>query len=393
MTTSGFVTTSTTNWSATQPASSLGSITSRLLGVIKVAASKRRLLVQPLETVKTKRLLWAWEDTIPLGVLSLLGGRAGIGKSTFLAWLTAQVSNGTLEGDLKNSPRQVTFIAGEDEIDSVLVPRLQAAGANLANVNAISALEEEADGTHWVAMPNVRKDLANLKTVLYESGTTLLIIDPLSATMEGDTNSEQVVRSQLGRLAHLAGEMNIAILAVKHWHKGAGESIDRISGSHGFTDIVRSVLQLVPDEQENQLILTADKNNYGPKKPSYAFRLDTVEVPIDVGESNSVGKAVFLGETEIRVSDILKRESEDNLGDTNRSILEFLRVNGASGAEQISTSTGIPAPKVRTYLDRLMNSGHIERTSRGIYTPVGSVKSVKSNLTDLTHLTPLEGIA
>ena len=393
MTTSGFVTTSTTNWSATQPASSLGSITSRLLGVIKVAASKRRLLVQPLETVKTKRLLWAWEDTIPLGVVSLLGGRAGIGKSTFLAWLTAQVSNGTLEGDLKNSPRQVTFIAGEDEIDSVLVPRLQAAGANLANVNAISALEEEADGTHWVAMPNVRKDLANLKTVLYESGTTLLIIDPLSATMEGDTNSEQVVRSQLGRLAHLAGEMNIAILAVKHWHKGAGESIDRISGSHGFTDIVRSVLQLVPDEEENQLILTADKNNYGPKKPSYAFRLDTVEVPIDGGESNPVGKAVFLGETETRVSDILKRESEDNLGDTNRSILEFLRVNGPSGAEQISTSTGIPAPKVRTYLDRLMNSGHIERTSRGIYAPVGSVKSVKSNLIDLTHLTPLEGIA
>lgn len=393
MTTSGFVTTFITNWSAPHLPSRLGLITSSLLGVIKVAANRRSLLVQPLETVKPERLEWAWEDTIPLGVVSLLGGRAGIGKSTFLAWLTARVTTGTLPGNLKGSPRQVTFIAGEDDIARVLVPRLQAAGASLSNVNAISARQDESDGSHWVSMPTIRTDLADLKTVLYESGTTLLIIDPLSATMEGDTNSEQVVRSQLGRLAHLAGEMNIAILAVKHWHKGAGESIDRISGSHGFTDIVRSVLQLVPDEQENQLILTADKNNYGPKKPSYAFRLDTVEVPIDVGESNPVGKAVFLGETEIRVSDILKRESEDNLGDTNRSILEFLRVNGPSGAEQISTSTGIPAPKVRTYLDRLMNSGHIERTSRGIYTPVGSVKSVKSNLTDLTHFTPLEGIA
>jgi hypothetical protein len=382
-----------TNWSAPHRSSRLGLISSRLLGVIKVATNRRSLLVQPLETVKTKRLLWAWEDTIPLGVVSLLGGRAGIGKSTFLAWLTAQVSNGTLEGDLKNSPRQVTFIAGEDEIDSVLVPRLQAAGANLANVNAVSALEEETDGTHWVSMPNVRKDLADLKTVLYESGTTLLIIDPLSATMEGDTNSEQVVRSQLGRLAHLAGEMNIAILAVKHWHKGAGESIDRISGSHGFTDIVRSVLQLVPDEQENRLILTADKNNYGPRKPSFAFRLDTVEVPIEGDESNPVGKAIFLGETETRVSDILKREAEDNLGDTNKSILDFLRANGASNADAISAGTGIPSPKVRTYLDRLMNSGFVERTSRGIYTPVGSVTSVKSDLTDITHITPLEGIA
>lgn len=359
-------------------------------GVIEVATTKRSLLVQPLQTVKTERLQWAWEDTIPLGVVSLLGGRAGIGKSTFLAWLTSQVTNGTLQGDFKGSPRQVTFVAGEDDLARVLVPRLQAAGANLANVNAISARQDESDGTHWVSMPNVRQDLGDLKEVLYESGTGLLIIDPLSATMEGDTNSEQVVRSQLGRLAHLAGEMNIAVLAVKHWHKGAGESIDRISGSHGFTDIVRSVLQLVPDEDTNQLILTADKNNYGPKKPSFAFRLDTVDVPIDAGESNAVGKAVFLGETETRVSDILKRESEDNLGDTNRTILDYLRSHGPSGAEDVSRSTGIPAAKVRTYLDRLMNSGHIERTSRGIYTPVGSVKSVKSNLTDLTHLTPLE---
>ena len=347
--------------------------------------------MQPLETVKTERLQWAWEDTIPLGVVSLLGGRAGIGKSTFLAWLTAQVTTGTLEGDLKGSPRQVTFVAGEDDIARVLVPRLQAAGANLANVNAISARQDEPDGTHWVSMPNVRKDLAELKTVLYESGTSLLIIDPLSATMEGDTNSEQVVRSQLGRLAHLAGEMNIAVLAVKHWHKGAGESIDRISGSHGFTDIVRSVLQLVPDEQEDQLILTADKNNYGPRKPSFAFRLGTVDVPIKDGQSNAVGRAVFLGETETRVSDILKRETEDNLGDTNKSILEHLRMNGASGADDISRGTGIPAPKVRTYLDRLMNSGFVERTSRGVYTPVGSVRTVKSDLTDFTHLTPLEG--
>ena len=373
--------------------SNLGWVTSNLLGVIWMANSKRSLLVQPLEMVRTERLHWAWEDTIPLGVVSLLGGRAGIGKSTFLAWLTAQVTNGTLDGDLKGSPSQVTFIAGEDDIARVLVPRLKAAGANLGNVNAISARQDESDGTHWVSMPNVRTDLAELKTVLYESGTSLLIVDPLSATMEGDTNSEQVVRSQLGRIAHLAGELNISVLAVKHWHKGAGESIDRISGSHGFTDIVRSVLQLVPDEQENQLVLTVDKNNYGPKKPSFAFRLHTVEVPIDGGESNSVGKAVFLGETETRVSDILKRESEDNLGETNKTILEFLRVNGASGADGISNATGIPTPKVRTYLDRLMNSGHIERTTRGVYTPVGSVRNVKSNLTELTQFTPLEGIA
>lgn len=343
-----------------------------------------------MQLVQSERLLWAWDGVIPLGVVTLLGGRAGIGKSTFLAWLTAQVTNGTLEGDLQGVPSHVTFVAGEDDLGRVLRPRLEAAGADLTRVSSISVKQQEDDGSHWVSMPNVKTDLAELKEALYESGTSLLIIDPLSATMEGDTNSEQIVRSQLGRLAHMAGEMNICVLAVKHWHKGQGDSIDRISGSHGFTDIVRSVLQLIPDEENDQLILSSDKNNYGQGKPSFAYKLETVGIPTDDGSTNAVGKAVFLGESDVNVEDILRRDAEGNLGDVNRRILDHLRVVGESGPEDISNALGVPAPTIRKYLSRLANSGHVEKPYRGIYkavTPVTTVPS-GSNNPQVTYETP-----
>lgn len=363
--------------------------------LVSHSTKKRNLLVQPMQLVETERLLWAWDPVIPMGVVTLLGGRAGIGKSTFLAWLTAQITNGTLEGDLKGKPAHVTFVAGEDDLGRVLRPRLEAAGADLSRVSSISVQQQEDDGSHWVSMPNVKTDLSDLKEALQDNGTTLLIIDPLSATMEGDTNSEQVVRSQLGRLAHLAGEMNIVVLAVKHWHKGQGESIDRISGSHGFTDIVRSVLQLIPDEENDHLILSSDKNNYGQGKPSFAFKLGTVEIPTDDGATNAVGQAVFLGKSEVAVEDILRRDAEGNLGDVNRRILDHLRTVGESGPEEIAAALGVPAQTVRKYLSRLAKNGYIEKPFRGAYKAVTPVTTVPTGLFDpeVTLETPLEGIA
>ena len=356
----------------------------------------RTLRVQPMELVETEKLLWAWDQVIPMGVVTLLGGRAGTGKSTFLSWLTAEVTKGDLEGDMYGAPAHVTFVAGEDDLGRVLAPRLKAAGANLRLVSSLSVEQQEDDGSSWVSMPSVRTDLGDLRQSLYETGTSLLIIDPLSATMEGDTNSEQVVRSQLGRLAHLAGEMNIAVLAVKHWHKGSGESIDRISGSHGFTDIVRSVIQLVPDEENDRLILSSDKNNYGQVRPSFAFRLKTVDVPTESGGVNQVGKALFLGETEVRVEDILRRESEDNLGDVNKRILEHLRRAGPQSPDQVADAIGVRRDTVRKYLSRLERNGFITRPHRGLYqvseksTPVTSVPNVPKE-TKETVVTPVTG--
>lgn len=348
-------------------------------------SSSRTLLADPLAGVKSEELLWTWADVIPMGVVTLLGGRAGIGKSTFLAWLTAQLTTGNLDGDLKGRPVHVAFVAGEDDLGRVLKPRLEAAGADLNLITALSVRNKDSDGASWVSMPNIKSDLNELHTFLRDNETKLLIIDPLSATMEGDTNSEQVVRSQLGRLAHIAGEENISILAVKHWHKGAGESIDRISGSHGFTDIVRSVLQLVPDEETGQLILSSDKNNYGKSKPSFAYSLETVEVRVREGVSNLVGKARFLGETEVRVEDILRRESESNLGDANKKILDYLKSVQQGTPQEVADETGVSRETATRYLSRLVKNGHVERISQGQYRAVRTVSPVR--MSERSHRT------
>lgn len=354
---------------------------------MKQGKPTRKLLVQPLALVKTEELEWAWNPVIPKGVLTLLAGRAGIGKSTILAWLVSAFTQGNLEGNLQGVPVPVTLVAGEDDDARVLKPRLEAAKTNIDLVYTINLQQTEDDGSEWTSMPNIRQDLDQLREAIVETGTQVLIIDPLSATLEGDTNSEQVVRAQLGRLATLADELNIAVIAVKHWHKGQGASIDRISGSHGFTDMVRSVLQLMPDEENGTLVLTVDKGNYSQTKPSYEFRIDTVEVEASTGATNEVGRAVFLGESETRVEDILARAEDQKLGDVSSRILELVRQSSEIAAEHVADKLGIDTKMAGTYLARLTDSGRIQRIGRGKYAPLETVETVEAVETETTLTT------
>src|SRR5207249_21014 len=88
--------------------------------------------VQPLP------LDWLWPGWVPLGKLTLLDGDPGQAKSLVLVDLAARVSSGRAMPD--QSPgieSDVTFLAPEDGLGDTLLPRLQAAGANLNRVHVI----------------------------------------------------------------------------------------------------------------------------------------------------------------------------------------------------------------------------------------------------------------
>ena len=92
---------------------------------------KRSIVADPLSMVKPKRARFAWDRRVPLGAPTLFAGTGGIGKSTILAWVISGLSRGSLPGDLEGTPVGVAIIAGEDDTETTLVPRLQAAGANM----------------------------------------------------------------------------------------------------------------------------------------------------------------------------------------------------------------------------------------------------------------------
>ncbi len=88
-------------------------------------------------SVRPERVTWAWTDYIPTGMVVLLVGEGGKGKSTELYRLAAGWSLGTLPGDFYGRPVAVAIASAEDHRAAVIVPRLMAAGADLTRVHFV----------------------------------------------------------------------------------------------------------------------------------------------------------------------------------------------------------------------------------------------------------------
>jgi hypothetical protein len=169
---------------------------------------------------------------------------------------------------------------------------------------------------------------------------------------------------------------------VMHFGKGQGNASDKVSGSHAFRDIARSVLLLAVDDETEQRILTVDKSNYSQRSASLAFSVDSASVATDDGEIAVVGRAHLIGETLLTVHEIVNREKDDSLGTDSADILTFVNSSDADvTTQEVATAMDMTKDKARTYLNRLVNSERIQRSARGQYrrnTPASSVPSVSS---------------
>jgi hypothetical protein len=244
----------------------------------------RQLVPQVLSTIEPIRTRWAWEGRLPLGAVTLLAGRQGLGKSTLLASIAADLSRGRLPGDLAGEPATVLMASYEDPTDSVQVPRALAAGADLELLVGLDLIEDGRPDL--LSLPG---DLDLIADAAREYRARVLVIDPLMAALPGriDSHRDQDVRRALAPLGQLAEDADLAIIAVLHLRKGAAtEALDRISGSVAFTAAARSVLAFGCGEEddgasEDGRVLAHAKSNLAPLAPSLAYRIESVTVHHD----------------------------------------------------------------------------------------------------------------
>lgn len=286
-----------------------GKAIAELIDVRAVAGRVAR--VEWATNIRPERQVWLWDNRIPVGTVSALAGRGGCGKTTYALHLAAKLSLGQLPGQHYGQPASTLVWSGEDQWAPVLVPRLIAAGADL---NLIGRLHIEAEDGIEVT-PRLPLDVATLREAITVSGAALVIIDPIASTMTGDLHREDDVRVALDALARVAADTGAVVMFVRHFGKGGGNASDKMSGSHAFRDAVRSVFLFAQDEDDGCVVVTQDKGNYAPPgEESFAFRLESFEVPTDDGPAN-VARVVDLGASEVSVGDIINRPPGSAIGD------------------------------------------------------------------------------
>ena len=259
-----------------------------------------------LSAVQREPLHPLWERHIYRGKLHLIEGDPDLGKTTTTLDLAARISRGAVmpDGSPGIGPAGVVIMGAEDGLADTVRPRLEAAGADLSRIVALTAIVD-GDGERMPALP---LDLGAIEAAIADVDAVLVIIDPLMAFLDGTVNSwrDQDVRRALAPLARLAERTGCAIVLLRHLNKSNGaHAMYRGGGSIGIVGAARVALLVAadPDDAERRIVATV-KNNLAPHPPSLAFRL--------VGDdATGAARIEWLGESAHRAAALLAIRSDD----------------------------------------------------------------------------------
>ncbi len=280
----------------------------------------------PLKTtsfarIRESEISWFWPNKIPLGVVTLLAGNGGDGKSFLSVYLASQVSKGSAwPDDSGNAPLGSAILLGdEDNPNSVILPRLKGHNADLSKVRYIrgySALDDSDD-----EYLDLSRDLGRLEATLAEMpDCKLLVIDPITQYLGiHNQNDVALVRKSLAPISKLAEEKNIAILAITHFNKKEGDSfITRAMGSGAFVHASRSCWGIVPDRDNEDLkCLMPIKCNYCKSPLSMKFKIEDLggmKGRLDFNQESFHGKIDDYGKDKTSKTDKADEWLRDYLG-------------------------------------------------------------------------------
>lgn len=242
-----------------------------------------------LDTITPENVKWLWPGRVPLGKITILQGDPGLGKSTLALEIACRTSKNLPMPDDSLSDlheaANVLLLSAEDGVADTIRPRLDALGADQHRVSI--------PGDHRHLLIPTDTDL--IREAVRTLNAKLLIIDPLTAFLDGAINSwnNQHVRRALMPLAAIADEFRVAILILDHLNKRSGvAAIQRGGGSIGFNAAARSVLLACKHPQESEtFVLASIKSNLGPPSTSLAYR--TIEAPNKAVSLEWLGECAF----------------------------------------------------------------------------------------------------
>jgi hypothetical protein len=236
---------------------------------------ERQSPVRQADAIPIEKIEWVWARRIAAGMLNILDGDPGLGKSTVTNDLAARLTRGQpMPGEIEASdPAGVILISFEEHPGAVMVPRLMAAGADLSRV-----FIWDSDARPF----NVIDSLVELEATIERYRARLVVIDPLMAALPSSVNChrDQDIRASLAPLSRLAERTGAAVLFVRHFKKELGGSaVHRGGGSIAIIGACRCGLALARDPEadvendDGSRILAMSKCNVARLAPSLALRV------------------------------------------------------------------------------------------------------------------------
>ena len=264
-----------------------------------------------LSEVEALEVTWLVPPLIPFGMITIMEGDPGIGKSYLAMHIAAQVSiGGSLPGVEKVPKGRVLYISAEDDAAYTIRPRIDAMGGDPSRIRIqaeYTALDE--DGIEAL-MDEVRR-----------KPPTLIIIDPLFAYVPGsaDMYRPNVIRALLSELKEVAEYNGTAILLVRHLTKTKRDkAIYQGMGSMDVIGAARSAFLVAqhPEEPDWKVVVHV-KHNISERGQSWIYELAKET-------SDSLPILSWVGPTDLTVEDLMGGDDGDRKSARDQAV-DFLR--------------------------------------------------------------------
>lgn len=225
--------------------------------------------LQTIASVQPREAEYLAEPYLPRGMITILAGHAGQGKTTLALWLARHVSNGDLMPGGK--PGNVYYFTTENDESIVLRPRLEAMDARLDRVMVMRS------DARQLTLTDPR--LFEMHKI-FDGKPDLIVFDPVQSYVgkKLDMNRTDDVRFMMDNLNKLLHATNAAVVLICHTKKAPmgfnGRPCELINGSSDFVNAARSVCFLGRDPARPDVCVVAqEKNSLGLPGASLAFTI------------------------------------------------------------------------------------------------------------------------
>jgi len=310
-------------------------------------------------TITPKAAHWLWPQWLPRGMLTILAGAGGDGKTTLTLGLIATMTSGGRwpDGSFCTEKQSAVIFSSEDSAEHTIIPRLIAAGADLHRVFIMQGRIND-QGELEPFDPSRDCDLLALELERI-GGAGLIMIDPIVAAVSGDMHRANDVRRSLQPLVNLAEQHGAAVVGISHFSKGsqASSPADRVLGSQAFTALARMVLVSAKREGEEDRVLARAKSNISADDGgcTYMIRPTTIDGGIDTvvatwGDVIEGSAREILSDAEQIAPD--EDPDEDDPAEVLRRILSAGRLSGKD-VKRVMSDNGFSAKQIRTAREKL----------------------------------------
>ncbi|WP_330242003.1 AAA family ATPase [Streptomyces sp. NBC_00525] len=233
--------------------------------------ASRRLVSVSLDEISEAHTDWVWKDRIPVGEVTLIAGKGGVGKSTMLAKIAADITTGRLPGKFLMEPRDVLYVANEDDIARTVKPRFVAAGVDMSRIHIVRMADDERI--------DMSRDCDRFAEMAREKNAVCVMFDPLSSNLgTGKRNDQNDMRKVFEAIQRMATECGIAVVGLAHTRKGqSGSLLEAIMGSSEQGNVCRSAIGIAEDDENpGRFIMSQEKANL-----SKMSRIESMEYEIE----------------------------------------------------------------------------------------------------------------